>query len=257
MKKIGEGVCGDVFLKDNIAIKSIPLKKINDKKLTRNFGIPYMLKLKNIKKYEDNKGTWNPGINDTNELIILNQLQEMKINNNNIVPIINKFYIKNKKIIIEMEYFENNVEEYIRNNDISNKEFKLILFNMWKIIENINNNGIIHLDTHGRNFLINKNNKIVIIDFGHSISNIFDYTDEYYIKLLNNKYIDLAINILHFHPNYLNKSFKSSYILEELYDKSLKIFLNVFENKNYIIDFDLYQDAFNLLRIDDDDTLEV
>ncbi len=48
MKKIGEGVCGDVFLKDNIAIKSIPLKKINDK--------DPMVRVNKIKSYLEKVG---------------------------------------------------------------------------------------------------------------------------------------------------------------------------------------------------------
>ena len=41
--KIGSGICGDVILKANQAIKKIPLKKISSQPVTRKFGIPYML----------------------------------------------------------------------------------------------------------------------------------------------------------------------------------------------------------------------
>ena len=260
-KIVGSGVCGDVILNTEngykTAIKSIPLKNIKSKNVTRNFGIPYMLKLKNIDKYEDNKGTWDPGINDINELIILNQLQNVKYQGKVIVPKIYKFDINTNCLKIEMEFFDYNVENYIRNYEITNKEFKMILFKMWNILKTINESGIKHLDTHGRNFLINKQKEIVIIDFGHSLTSFFKYDDSNCNKLFDNTYIDLAMNILHFCPNYLNKRFKSSYILEELYPKALKVFLNAFAGESNTIDFDLFQDAFNLLLMDEEDTLEV
>ena len=78
---------------------------------------------------------------------------------------------------------------------------------MWNILKILNEYGIKHLDSHGSNFLINNNQIIVITNFGHSLSELFDYSDEYYIKQYNNDYIDKAMNNL-----------------EELYDKSLKVF---------------------------------
>ena len=210
--KIGSGICGDVILKANQAIKKIPLKKISSQPVTRNFGIPYMLELKNIKKYKDNKGTWDPGINDINELILLNQLQHLKFNNQYIVPRLYNFKIIDKKIEIKMEYFNHNLETYILNTNISNYEFKTILYKMWNILKMLNQQGVKHLDTHGRNFLINNDKHIVIIDFGHSITNLFEYSNKHYQQLYENTYIDLAMNILHCCPNYLNKRLRSSAI---------------------------------------------
>lgn len=112
-----------------------------------------------------------------------------------------KIYLEDREvstmqIILFFEHIEYNLYNALQKEKISYENFLLQAF---PIINFLNNNDILHMDSHDGNYLVDSNGKLYLADFGISIDNKFNLSQDEKNFIENNSSYDyaLTLSILH------------------------------------------------------------
>lgn len=98
---------------------------------------------------------------------ISNYLYLYKNKSNNIVNI-KSFGVINKYNYIIMDLLEYNLQEYFNNNELKTENINYCFNYVIDLVKQLHKNDILHRDIKPENFILDKNNKIYIIDLGLS-----------------------------------------------------------------------------------------
>lgn len=141
----------------------------------------------------------------------------------------NKVFIKDSKIILELERGDMTLHDYINNSTLLDRKNKLkyILFQLIKALKFIHDNHFIHGDLKPNNIIYNAKNDVVkLIDFGGLCS----------FRL--NKYIHRPICTPSFCPPEGYKEFNNLYTITDKFDVwSLGMTMYYYITQKYLLDF--------------------
>jgi len=124
----------------------------------------------------------------------------------------------NYKIVMFLEYIPNMLYNYIEK-DIN--YVKYFFKESTKILDFLQTNGILHLDTHWGNYLVDENGKLYLTDFGIVLDKNFNLDEKEKLFMKKNKLL----------PYYYR--FESLYVQFTYYIEKNNIINNIIELSNY------------------------
>lgn len=124
----------------------------------------------------------------------------------------------NYKIVMFLEYIPNMLFKFI-NNDIN--YVKYFFKESTKILDFLQTNGVLHLDTHWGNYLVDDNGKLYLTDFGIVLDKNFDLDEKEKLFMKKNKLL----------PYYY--SFESVYVHFSYGIEENNIINNIIDFSNY------------------------
>jgi hypothetical protein len=113
-------------------------------------------------------------------------------NNPNIKKYLEDREVATMHIILFFEHIEYNLFGALQNKIISYENF---LSQAFPIIKFLNKNGILHMDSHDGNYLVDSNGKLYLADFGISIDNKFNLSQDEKNFMVNNSSYDYALSL--------------------------------------------------------------
>jgi hypothetical protein len=113
-------------------------------------------------------------------------------NDKNIKKYLEDREIATMQIILFFEHIECNLYDALQRKKISYENF---LSQAFLIIKFLNKNGILHMDSHDGNYLVDSNGKLYLADFGISIDNKFNLSQDEKNFMENNSSYDYALSL--------------------------------------------------------------
>jgi serine/threonine protein kinase len=153
-------------------------------------------------------------------------------NNQNITKYLEDRELSSMKIIMFFEYIEHNLSKALSLQKIS---YTSALSQAFQIIKFLNDNDILHMDSHPYNYLVDNNGKLYLSDFGISIDKEFNLSSDEILFMKNNSSYDYALTLqmLSFNSNEYKIMKENGFNKRNFFENldEMKILLNIDDDR--------------------------